>query len=145
MPISGFLREIVHSDHAALLALWQRTPGIQIRAEDAYAPFCAYLQRNPGLSLLIEADGQPVACLMAGHDGRRGYLQHLLVDEAWRGRGLATRLLDEVLRRLAELGIHKSHVFVLREAPVALSFWRSRSGWGEREDIQVFSSQAADL
>ena len=139
----GLLREIAATDHAALLALWQRTPGIQIRAEDAYAPFCAYLQRNPGLSLLIEAGGQPVACLMAGHDGRRGYLQHLLVDEAWRGRGLARRLLDEVLCRLARLGIHKSHVFVLRDAPVALSFWRTQAGWGEREDIQVFSFQTA--
>lgn len=142
MPTFGHMREIVTTDHAALLSLWQRTPGIQIRAEDAYAPFCAYLQRNPGLSLLIEADSQPVACLMAGHDGRRGYLQHLLVDETWRGRGLATRLLDEVLLRLARLGIHKSHVFVLRDAPVALSFWQAQKGWEAREDIQVFSSQA---
>jgi ribosomal protein S18 acetylase RimI-like enzyme len=142
MPTFGHMREIVTTDHAALLALWQRTPGIQVRDEDAYAPFCAYLQRNPGLSLLIESDGQPIACLMAGHDGRRGYLQHLLVDEAWRGRGLATRLLDEALRRLAELGIHKSHVFVLRDAPEALAFWRGRDGWGERQDIAVFSTRA---
>lgn len=67
MPVpAGPPRAIVPTDHAALLSLWRRTPGIQIRAEDAYASFCAYLQRNPGLSLLIEADGRPVACLMAG-------------------------------------------------------------------------------
>lgn len=143
MP-DGHLREIVPADHAALLSLWQRTPGIQVRAEDAYAPFCAYLQRNPGLSLLIEADGRPVACLMAGHDGRRGYLQHLLVEESWRNRGLARRLLKEVLERLAVLGIHKSHVFVLHEAPDALAFWRGCEGWGEREDIVVFSTRVVD-
>lgn len=142
MSMVGQLREIVPEDHTALLSLWRRTPGIQIRAEDAYAPFCAYLQRNPGLSLLIEVKGQPVACLMAGHDGRRGYLQHLLVDEAWRGQGLARRLLDEVVTRLAREGIHKSHVFVLRDAPAALSFWRAQAEWGERDDIQVFSLQA---
>ena len=142
MPTFGHMREIVSTDHAALLALWQRTPGIQVRDEDAYTPFCAYLQRNPGLSLLIESDGQPIACLMAGQDGRRGYLQHLLVDEAWRGRGLATRLLDEALRRLADLGIRKSHVFVLRDAPEALAFWRGRDSWGERQDIAVFSTRA---
>ena len=141
MPTFGTLREIVASDHAALLALWRRTPGIQVRDDDAYAPFCAYLARNPGLSLLIEAGGQPVACVLVGHDGRRGYLQHLLVDEAWCGRGLATRLLDEALRRLDGLGIPKSHVFVLRDAPEALAFWHGRHGWGERQDIAVFSTR----
>jgi ribosomal protein S18 acetylase RimI-like enzyme len=134
------LREITAQDHPALLALWQRTPGIRLRAEDAFAPFCAYLARNPGLSLLIEENRLPVACLMAGHDGRRGYLQHLLVAESRRGLGLARALLAETLRRLAEQGIAKSHVFVLRDAPAALEFWQGLDGWEAREDIQVFSS-----
>ena len=43
---------------------------------------------------------------------------------------------------LAVLGIHKSHVFVLRDAPDALAFWRGRGGWGERQDIEVFSTRA---
>lgn len=134
------LRPATPADHSRLLALWSRTPGIRLRPEDAYAPFCAYLARNPGLSLLVEAEGEVVACLMAGHDGRRGYLQHLVVDEAFRGRGLARRMLDEVLARLAEQGIGKSHVFVLRNAPQALAFWRAQDAWGERDDIDVFST-----
>ncbi|WP_043308895.1 GNAT family N-acetyltransferase [Pseudomonas sp. ML96] len=136
------IRAITPDDHAALFALWQRTPGIQLRAEDEYAPFCRYLARNPGLSLLVEDEGAAVACLLVGHDGRRGYLQHLLVDESWRGRSLARALLDEALARLADLGVHKSHVFVLRDAPEALAFWLAQAGWGEREDIAVFSTRS---
>ncbi|MEE9101505.1 GNAT family N-acetyltransferase [Pseudomonas nitroreducens] len=133
------LRSAVPDDHAALRALWARTPGIQLRRDDDYEPFAAYLRRKPGLSLVLEEGGQVIGSLLAGHDGRRGYLQHLVVVEAFRGRGLARALLDEALARLAREGIGKSHVFVLRDAPEALAFWEAQAGWGRREDLQVFS------
>lgn len=136
------IRAINPADHAALLELWRHTPGLQLRAEDEYEPFCRYLERNPGLSLLVEMNGVPVACLLVGHDGRRGYLQHLAVEQTWRGRGLARALLDEALARLAALGVAKSHVFVLRDAPEALAFWQAQPGWSEREDIAVFSTRS---
>lgn len=134
------LREVIPADHAVLHALWADTPGVQLRAEDDYAPFCAYLARNPGLGLLAEADGRIVGCLLAGHDGRRGYLQHLAVDPAYRRRGIAGALIAAVLERLAAQGIAKSHVFVLDAVPEALAFWRAQAGWGERGDIRVFST-----
>lgn len=134
------LRSVTPDDHAQLIALWQRTPGLRLREDDAHAPFCAYLARNPGLSLLVEREGQVVASLMAGHDGRRGYLQHLVVDVPLRGQGLARRLLDAVLQRLAAEGIGKSHVFVLRDAPEALAFWSAQADWSRRGDIAVFST-----
>lgn len=136
------IRAILSSDHPRLLDLWRRTPGIRLRAEDEYEPFCRYLARNPGLSLLVESEGVVVASLLVGHDGRRGYLQHLVVEPFWRGQGLAGALLDEALTRLAELGVGKSHVFVLSDAPEALAFWRSRPGWSERDDIEVFSTRS---
>lgn len=136
------IRAITPADHAALLDLWRRTTGIQLRADDEYEPFCRYLERNPGLSLLVESECAVVASLLVGHDGRRGYLQHLAVDLPWRGRGLANALLDEALRRLQVLGVSKSHVFVLGAAPDALAFWLNRAGWSRREDIEVFSTRS---
>ena len=136
------MRAATPADHAALFALWRSVPGIQLRAEDEYEPFCRYLERNPGLSLLVEAEGGPIASLLAGHDGRRGYLHHLVVAPAWRGRGLASALLAEVLARLAEQGVRKSHVFVLGAAPEALAFWRARDEWLARDDIEVFSTRS---
>ena len=135
------LREITPQDHAGLYRLWQATPGIQLRADDQYPAFCSYLQRNPGLSLLAEVDGRLAGSLLAGEDGRRGYLQHLAVHPDFRRRGIASALIAGVLQRLAARGIGKSHVFVLDAAPEALAFWRSQPGWGERHDIRVFSTQ----
>ncbi len=135
------IRSATVDDHAPLYALWQRSDGICVRDEDAYLPFCRYLQRNPQLSLVLELEGQVAGSLLVGHDGRRGYLQHLVVDQLWRGRGYARALLDEARKRLAKLGIEKSHVFVLRAAPEAQSFWAARADWLLREDIDVFSTR----
>lgn len=135
------IRSATADDHAPLYALWQRSDGICVRDEDAYLPFCRYLQRNPQLSLVLELEGQVAGSLLVGHDGRRGYLQHLVVDQPWRGRGYARALLDEARKRLAKLGIEKSHVFVLRAAPEAQSFWSARADWLLREDIDVFSTR----
>lgn len=130
------------ADHPQLVSLWQRTPGIRLRAEDALEPFCAYLARNPELSLVGEIEGEVMASLLIGHDGRRGYLQHLVVDQPWRGLGHGRELLRQGLVRLASLGISKSHVFVLSDAPQALGFWRGQQGWQARGDIQVFSTRS---
>ena len=133
------LRSVTAADHAALVALWKRTPGIQLRRDDEYEPFAAYLARNPDLSLLMAVDGVVIGSLRVGQDGRRGYLQHLVVDLPHRGSGYARLLLDEALARLAAQGIGKSHVFVLRDAPEALDFWEAQRSWGRREDILVYS------
>ena len=138
------IRSATVDDHAPLYALWQRSDGICVRDEDAYLPFCRYLQRNPQLSLVLELEGQVVGSLLVGHDGRRGYLQHLVVDQPWRGRGYARALLGEARVRLAKQGIKKSHVFVLRGAPEAQSFWSARADWLLREDIDVFSTRGND-
>ncbi|KES21617.1 MULTISPECIES: GNAT family N-acetyltransferase [unclassified Pseudomonas] len=137
-----FLRSASTADHPRLIALWERTPGIQLRRDDEFEPFAAYLSRNPDLSLVLEAEGTLIGSLLVGHDGRRGYLQHLVVDAPYRGRGLARRMLDEAQARLARLGIGKSHVFVLRDAPEALAFWECQAGWGRRDDILVYSAGA---
>ncbi|XEG73663.1 GNAT family N-acetyltransferase [Pseudomonas sp. abacavir_1] len=135
-----FLRSASTADHPRLIALWERTPGIQLRRDDEFDPFAAYLARNPDLSLVLEAEGALIGSLLVGHDGRRGYLQHLVVDAPYRGRGLARRMLDEALARLARLGIGKSHVFVLRDAPEAMAFWEGQAGWGRRDDILIYSA-----
>lgn len=72
------IRTMTPSDCAAVLALMQDTPGISLREADSREP-PSYLARNPGLSFVAEHEGRLIGCVMCGHDGRRGYLQHLLV------------------------------------------------------------------
>ncbi|VWX62862.1 Acetyltransferase [Burkholderiales bacterium 8X] len=99
-----------------------------------------YLKRNPDLSFVaIDTDtGALLGSIMSGHDGRRGYLQHLVVLASHRNRGIASRLVECCLAELERQGIHKSHIDVLRQNLVAQSYWEAR-GWKLRTDIHRYS------
>jgi ribosomal protein S18 acetylase RimI-like enzyme len=132
------LRPMHLDDYDAVMALMRQTPGVCIRDADSFDATSRYLARNPGLSFVAEADDAIVGCLMAGHDGRRGYLQHLLVLPAYRQRGIAQALVERCLAALAAEGIAKSHLDVLKTNAPAQSYWKNR-GWMRRDDIERYS------
>jgi len=132
------IRDMSMADYDAVIDLLKPTPGVVLRSADSPAATARYLERNPGLSLVAEADTRLVGCLMCGHDGRRGYLQHLAVLPESRRQGIATALVETCLGRLEELGICKSHVDVFKDNSLAARFWKSR-GWRLRDDIDRYS------
>ena len=126
-----------------VFALMRRTPGVSVRDADSKEAVECYLLRNPGLSFIAEAEGRIVGCAMSGHDGRRGYLQHVIVDEAYRGRGIAYNLVTRCLDRLEAAGIVKTHLDVFVTNDLANRYWR-RSGWTLRDDIYRYSFIRSD-
>jgi N-acetylglutamate synthase len=121
-----------------VLALWQQTPGICVRDADSREAIERYLRRNPGFSFLAEVDGRVVGCALCGHDGRRGYLQHVTVEAAHRKRGIAHGLVSRCLAALEREGIFKVHLDVLTTNVAAQEYWLRR-GWKRRDDIHRFS------
>jgi ribosomal protein S18 acetylase RimI-like enzyme len=132
------IREMMMKDYERVLELLMRTPGIILRTADSADATRGYLERNPGLSFIAEVGSQLVGCAMAGHDGRRGYLQHVIVAPEVRGQGIGKQLVSRCVTALNALGIHKMHLDVLEENASAMSFWK-HLGWKEREDIVRFS------
>jgi ribosomal protein S18 acetylase RimI-like enzyme len=131
-------RNLQITDHQDLIVLWRNCDGISLRDADSRQGMQKYLERNPGLSFVAEADARIVASLMAGHDGRRGYIQHLAVDPEQRNQGIAGRLLELCLQALQAQGIVKSHVHVLNSNQLGRDFW-SRRGWIHRDEIEMYS------
>lgn len=132
------IREMTLDDFERVIALMRRTPGVTVRDADSSEMMARYLNRNPGLSLVAEHADELIGCVMAGHDGRRGYLQHLIVSPAHRNAGLATRLVNAALDRLQAEGILKSHIDVLAVNESAMAFW-DKTGWRRRTDIVRYS------
>ena len=121
------------------LALWKSAEGVVLRPEDYYRPaFEQFLFRNPGLSWGAWRDGKLIGALMAGQDGRRGYIYHLAVAFECRRRGIGRALVAKVERGLAEQGICKAHTHVVNHNLRAQLFWM-RLGWVNRDDIATFS------
>jgi ribosomal protein S18 acetylase RimI-like enzyme len=132
------IRVMTMDDYDAITQLMSRTPGITRRDADSRGSTAAYLQRNPGLSFVAESKNQLCGCIMSGHDGRRGYLQHLLVLPDFRRHGIGRALVERCLYSLQILDIHKCHVDVLVGNPGATQFWQ-RLGWQLRGDIERYS------
>jgi ribosomal protein S18 acetylase RimI-like enzyme len=132
------IRTMSPLDYDAVIELMQQTPGVSFRDADSRPATERYLARNPGLSFVAEAGSGLVGCVMSGHDGRRGYLQHLVVLPAFRRQGIAHALVEHCLAALQEQGIHKSHIDVFKTNESAQAFWESR-GWKLRTDIHRYS------
>lgn len=131
-------------DYADVLALMRDAPGVTLRAADSRESIARYLARNPGLSHVATHDGRLVGCLFAGHDGRRGTLNHLVVHRDVRRLGIGRRLVELALDGLAAAGIVKSNVFVFTDNAKALDFWRGL-GWQARDELVCLSyNRSAD-
>ena len=78
--------------------------------------------------------------MIAGHDGRRGYLYHVAVAPEWRRRGIASELVDLVLSRMTEDGVLKCHVMVYSDNADGREFWQ-KTGWTPRPEIAVYSTE----
>lgn len=131
-------RELKISDYEDIILLWQKAEGVKLREADSKGGIEKYLQRNPGLSFVAEANGQIVGTIMSGHDGKRGYIQHLAVAPDMRLTVIATGLLSNCLSALKSEGILKSHIHVLSTNELAKNYWSNR-GWVKRKDIEVYS------
>ena len=126
------LRKMTLRDYRTVMALWRDTPGIGLDDDsDSQVAIARYLRRNPGLSFVACGDGRIVGAVLSGHDGRRGYLHHLAVAPAYRGRGVARALVSRCLQTLARRKISRCNIFVHGNNRSGLKFWK-RQGWALR-------------
>ena len=93
-----------------------------------------YLKRNPATCFVAEDDGRLVGVIMAGHDGRRGYIYHTAVLPECRGRGIGRQLVERAMAALEAEGIHKVALVAFRQNEIGHGFWESM-GFTERKDL----------
>ncbi len=134
------LRAMTAADGAEALAFWSSVPGLGLSAADEPAELARFWERNPGLSFAAcDENARLVGTVLAGHDGRRGFLYHLAVAPEYRGRGLGKALVGASLDGLRAMGIQKVHLFVLADNADGLAYWSAAPGWKRRGDLLVFS------
>jgi len=129
------IRNMTPGDYAAVHALWLRTPGMGLNdVDDSPAGIEKYLQRNPNTCFVAEKNGTTIGVILAGHDGRRGYIHHTCVDAQYRGQGLGTQLVETALAALQNEGITKVALVVFAHNAGGNRFWE-RIGFTARKDL----------
>ncbi len=126
------------SDYDAVVALWQKTPGVGMRREDDSRQGVArFLRRNPRSCFVALVDKKLVGAILCGHDGRRGHIYHACVDEAHRREGVGRALVQAALDSLAEEGIRKASLVTYGDNERAKDFWKALH-WTQRKDLSFF-------
>lgn len=111
--------------------------GIHLRKSDEPEEIAKKLQRDPDLFLLAEVDGRLVGAVLGGFDGRRGMMYHMAVHKAFRRRGIAKALMDELEHRLRMKGCIRYYLLVTQDNQQAMQFYE-HYGW-ERMDLFAYA------
>lgn len=118
------VRQMGIDDYEKVRALWQSSDSIQLSKVDSRECVQRFLERNTGLSYVALNGDEIIGAVLCSHDGRLGYLSHLITAEAYRRQGVGRQLVGRCMYALTGLGIHKCILLIMRETDEALSFWR---------------------
>jgi ribosomal protein S18 acetylase RimI-like enzyme len=116
--------EMTIEDYDDVYALWKNSEAIVLNKVDSREGINKFLQRNPGLSFTARVNGEVVGAVLCSHDGRLGYLSHLVVKHDRRKEGIGRQLVGRCMYALTGAGIHHCMLIIMKETPEALAFWR---------------------
>jgi ribosomal protein S18 acetylase RimI-like enzyme len=135
------IRELRPEDYDALVALWEAA-GLPYKPKgrDSREAITHQLKLPTAIYLVAELDGTMVGSVLGTHDGRKGFINRLAVDPAYRGRGIARRLVAEVERRLENLGIEIVEALIEDWNEVSMKVFE-RLGYVKHPDILYYSKR----
>lgn len=129
------IRIMTPDDYNAVHACWMACTGMGLNTiDDSRGGTTRYLTRNPHTCFVSEQDGTITGAILAGHDGRRGYIYHTAVNPAYRHQGIGTALVNAALHALANEGIIKVALVVFSRNDAGNAFWE-RLGFTVRGDL----------
>lgn len=122
-------------DYDKVYALWMSCKNMGFNnLDDSREGIERFLKRNPNTSFVAEDKEKITGIVLAGHDGRRGYIYHMSVSEDCRRQGIAGSLLEHSLDALKNEGINKVALLVFNRNEVGNAFWE-KQGFTIREDV----------
>lgn len=132
------VRTMTIEDYDQVHALWMTIRGFRIRSiDDSREGVARFLRRNPSTSVVAVMDGKVVGAILCGHDGRRGCLYHVCVQEAYRRMGIGKAMVVACMNALREEEISKVSLIAFTKNDVGNAFWRC-IGWTKREDLNYY-------
>ena len=139
------IRVMTLADYDKVYELWMSCKNMGFNnLDDSREGIEKYLRRNPTTSFIAEEGERIVGVILAGHDGRRGFIHHMAVAEDCRRRGIATGLLEHATAALKEEGINKTALLVFNRNEAGNAFWES-SGFTARTDVTYRNKAFVEL
>ncbi len=132
-------------DYDRVYQLWIRTPGMGLtNLDDSKEGIEKYLKRNPSTCFVAKEEERLLGVILGGHDGRRGYIYHMAVEESERKKGIGTALLEASLEAFRREGITKTALVAYDSNEEGNEFWERRD-FVLRKDLVYRTKDLVDL
>jgi ribosomal protein S18 acetylase RimI-like enzyme len=101
------IRKMTIADYDFLIKLWKEG-NIPYRSQgrDSKKNIRWQLQQPNCYYLIAEDKGTIVGAILGTHDGRKGWINRLIITSVYRQKGIAKRLIEDFEHHLAALGIN---------------------------------------
>jgi ribosomal protein S18 acetylase RimI-like enzyme len=133
MKIENFSIEL----YDEVIEIWRKT-GLSVGSSDTKEEVNRMLQRNPNLFLIGKIDDIIMGTVVGAFDGRRGYVHHLAIEPKFQKKGFGRIMMNELMKRFNEMGVHKVHLFIEKYNKQVVGFYQ-RLGWEIRDDLIMMS------
>ena len=139
------IRTMMLADYDAVYSLWLSCKGMGLNnLDDSKDGIAKYLERNPETCFVALNGEKIIGVIMAGHDGRRGFIHHTAVSPEHRRQGIAKQLAEAALNALKNLGIKKVALLVFERNKEGNAFWE-KLGFTARDDVVYRNKELADI
>ncbi|MFR1112002.1 MAG: GNAT family N-acetyltransferase [Blautia sp.] len=132
-------------DYDEVWKIWIHTKGMGLNnRDDSREGIRKFLKKNPSTCYVAREEGEILGVILAGNDGRRGYIYHLAVVEKARRKGVATQSMAAAVEALKKEGIKKVASLVFRDNHAGNKFW-DNAGFSSKDELVYRSRNVAQL
>jgi ribosomal protein S18 acetylase RimI-like enzyme len=135
------IRKMTSKDYDSVIILWKKG-NIPYRPQgrDSKKNIQWQLQQPTSLYFIAENDRKIIGAILGTHDGRKGWINRLVVTPSYRQKGIAKRLIEEVENHLAAIGIDIVACLIEDWNVTSMQVFE-RLGYTKHTDIPYFSKR----
>ncbi len=135
------LVQLAATDFQRIADLWQRA-GLPFRptGRDSQEAFARQMEAGAQAVLGYQSGGDLLGVILVTHDSRKGWINRLAVDPAFRRQGIGTRLIAAAEEYLQGLGIRVFAALILEDNQESIATF-SRAGYTCTREALYFSKR----
>lgn len=128
-------------DYNAVINLWKEgNLPYRPKGRDSKKNIQQQLRRPMSLYFIAQINDTMIGAVFGTHDGRKGWINRLVVTPSYRKKGIAKRLVQEVERHLAMKGIDIIACNIEKWNETSMQVFQ-RLGYTKHADILYFSKR----
>lgn len=117
--------EMTIDNYDEVFMLWTSIKGVGIRSiDDSKEGISKFLKKNSTTNFIAVENDKIIGSILCGHDGRRAYIYHTVVDKNYRGKGVGKPLVNAVIESLKQEKINKAALVVFSNNEIGNGFWK---------------------